>query len=96
MDNVKSELKETYNKKNKAISNENKNKNKNRTIHSWFRVTLMKEILTMHPSPKCDILFFCLFFFFRATPTAYGGSSIGVDSELQLLAYTTATAMPDP
>ena len=28
---------------------------------------------------------------FRATPTAYGGSQARVESELQLLAYTTAT-----
>ena len=30
------------------------------------------------------------------TPVAYGGSQDGVQSELQLLAYATATAMPDP
>ena len=40
--------------------------------------------------------FFGLFFFFRATPMAYGGSRLGVESELQLPAYTTATAMGDP
>ena len=34
--------------------------------------------------------------FFRATLTAYGGSQARVKSELQLPAYTTATAMPDP
>ena len=33
---------------------------------------------------------FCLFF--RAAPTAYGGSQARVKSELQPLAYTTATA----
>ena len=32
---------------------------------------------------------------FRAPLMAYG-SSLGVKSELQLPAYTTATAMPDP
>ena len=36
--------------------------------------------------------FFFFFFFFRASPAAYGGSQVGVKSELQLLAYTTATA----
>ena len=36
---------------------------------------------------------FCLF---RATPTAYGGSQVGVKCKLQPLAYTTATAVPDP
>ena len=35
------------------------------------------------------------FFFFRATPAAYG-SSEGVESELQLPAYTTATDTLDP
>ena len=44
-------------------------------------------------------LFVCLFFAFcpfRATPTAYGGYQLGVKSELLLLAYTRATAKPDP
>ena len=36
-----------------------------------------------------------LSFFFRATPEAYGGSQVGVKLELQLPAYTTATAMLD-
>ena len=43
--------------------------------------------------------FFFFFFFlilFRATPLAYEVSRLGVESELQLPAYTTATAMPDP
>ena len=39
----------------------------------------------------CKLLFFSL----RAALVAYGSSWIGVKSELQLLAYTTATAMPD-
>ena len=34
-------------------------------------------------------------FFFRATPTTYGISQAGVQSELQLQAYTTATATGD-
>ena len=33
---------------------------------------------------------------FRATPVACGGSQAGVKLELQLPAYTTATAMQDP
>ena len=33
------------------------------------------------------------FFFFRAALSAYGSSQLGVESELQLLGYTTATAM---
>ena len=36
---------------------------------------------------------FCLF---RATPAAYGSSRLGVESELQLPAYTTVAAMRDP
>ena len=32
------------------------------------------------------------FFAFRAAPLAYGGSQAGVQTELQLPAYTTATA----
>ena len=35
-----------------------------------------------------------LFLFFMAALTAYGSFRLGVESELQLLAYTTAT--PDP
>ena len=39
------------------------------------------------------VLLFC---FFRAAPLAYGGSQARAESELQLPAYTTATATPDP
>ena len=35
------------------------------------------------------------FLLLRATPAAYGGSQSRVQSELQLLAYATATAMQD-
>ena len=38
------------------------------------------------------IIFYCLF---MATSLAYGSSQLGVESELQLLSYTTATAMWD-
>ena len=37
-----------------------------------------------------------VFVFFRATPEALEVPRLGVKSELQLLAYTRATAMPDP
>ena len=40
-------------------------------------------------------IFLSLFYFFRATPAAYESSRLGVESELQLPAYATATAMPD-
>ena len=39
---------------------------------------------------------FCFVFLFRAVAVAHGSSSLGLKSELQLLAYTTTTAMPDP
>ena len=42
-------------------------------------------------------LFFLIFFAFsRADPTAYGGSRLGVESELLLPAYARATTMRDP
>ena len=41
-----------------------------------------------------SVLFFSFFLFFRGTtPVAYGSSQSRVESELQLLAYTTASAM---
>ena len=43
-----------------------------------------------------SIHLFFFFWLFRATLEAYGGSRLGVESELQLPAYTTATAMWDP
>ena len=45
-----------------------------------------------------QVFVFCFFCFllFRATPTAYGGSQVRVELELQLPAYPTATAAPDP
>ena len=45
---------------------------------------------------KIPIYFhFFSFFLFRASPVAYGSSQLGVKSELQLPAYTSATAMTD-
>ena len=43
-----------------------------------------------------SLLFFGFCLLFRATPVVYGGSQVGVQSELKLPAYTTATAMQDP
>ena len=42
-------------------------------------------------------MFVCFVLFFRSTPQAYKGffSRLGVESELQLLAYNTAIAMQD-
>ena len=42
-----------------------------------------------------DPTFFWFVYFFRASPAAYGGSLARGLLELQLLAYTTATATPD-
>ena len=36
------------------------------------------------------------FLFVRAVPGAFGSSQVGIKSELQLSAYTTATATGDP
>ena len=49
----------------------------------------------MTPSKKRLFCFFvCVLF--RAAPVAYGGPRPGVELELQLLPYTTATATQDP
>ena len=47
---------------------------------------------------KFGWFFFFFFFFchFRAAPVAYEVPRLGVELELQLWAYTTATATPDP
>ena len=50
------------------------------------------------PEPLQPDTFVCLvgwFWFFRSAPEEYGSSMPGVESELQLPAYTTATVMPD-
>ena len=40
--------------------------------------------------------FVAAFLFFRTAPRAYESSQLGVESELQMTAYTTATATSDP
>ena len=58
----------------------------------------MEEILTAGIFQFTDDFIFCFvlfFLFFRATSVAYGGSRLGVELELQLLAYATATATQD-
>ena len=42
------------------------------------------------------IYFNFYFLLFWGVPMAYGGSQLGFQLELQLPAYTTATATPDP
>ena len=56
----------------------------------------MTQLLQPQLLSSCFLNTLSLFLLFRATPTAYGGPSLGVESELQLLAYATDTATPDP
>ena len=43
-----------------------------------------------------EFFFVCFFALSRAAPAAYGGPRLGVELELQLLAYARATATQDP
>ena len=52
--------------------------------------------LTRHFCVCVSFFFFFFFGSFRAAPVAYGSSQARGQLELQLQAYTTATAMPDP
>ena len=69
----------------------------NHTDHGTYKMDFGK-------TSKCFFflfLFFCFcfcFFFglFRSSSMAFGSSWARVESELQLLTYTTATAMPNP
>ena len=54
-----------------------------------------KGIRKRTSSTKTFFLFLFSFFFFRAIPAAYGVPRLGAESELQLPAYTIATATPD-
>ena len=58
---------------------------------SFRKPFLGLSILDEEPS----LYFCCCCLFFRAAPTAYGSSRLGVQSELQLPSYTTATATQD-
>ena len=70
-------------------------------IHLFFVVVVVVVVVVFPPTEVCLFLVSCLFylfiylFIFRVTPVAYG-SSIGVKLELQLPAYATVVAMPDP
>ena len=52
-------------------------------------------ILSEVCGPKEKFSFSFFFFFLRAAPAAYGVPRLGVESELQLPAYTTATTTSD-
>ena len=55
---------------------------------SWYSKELSSLTVNIH-----SFFFFCLF---RATLEAYGRFQARVESELEPLAFTTATATPDP
>ena len=62
---------------------------------SWLtNPFLCSETKMVFQSLYFHFVLFC--FVFRAKPTTYGSSQARVKSDLQLPAYTTATAMPDP
>ena len=70
------------------------------TLGLWPRELGAVHRLLQGPQPKSSPLSLSLFFFFffllfRATPVAYVSSQARAESELQLLAYATATEMPD-
>ena len=61
----------------------------------------LKNVLVTFVIDLYSGLFFCFLFLFlfccfRAAPVACGSPRLGVKSEQQLLAYTTATATLDP
>ena len=57
-------------------------------IHSfiYFNIVFMYYLFNV-------CMYVCMYLLFRATPVAYGSSRLGLESEPQLLAYATATAM---
>ena len=73
----------------------------NQKVDNWLKKTIGKHLklniiwkaIRQYWSQFHTFIFF--FFLFRATPTIYGSSQVRVKSELQLLAYTTATATQD-
>ena len=70
--------------------------------HYWDFYIWIPEPIRGHflSSPSVHSLKFLRFFLggglFRAAPVAYGSPRLGVESELQLPAYTTAPATQDP
>ena len=67
-----------------------KNISKELLQNTYINIFRLKKWL--HKDPTFSIPFF--FLFFRATPAISGSSRLGVKSELQLPAYTTATQDP--
>ena len=65
-------------------------------LQSVFHLFFIKEWVYEETEIWFDLIWFDYFLLFSATPVAYGDSQAGVESELQLLAYTTAPAMLDP
>ena len=62
-------------------------------LHKMLTKLLSAAGVTSNLRCHRNVILFCLFF--RAAPVAYGRFQAKVEWELQLLAYTTATAMPD-
>ena len=54
------------------------------------------EALILLPVRETNFFFFCLFFFLGPLPRRMEVPRLGVQLKLQPLAYTRATAMPDP
>ena len=66
-------------------------------VHPFLLTNPWQPLIFWLSSWFCHSLtVFFFFFLFRATPAACGSPRLGVKLELQLLAYPTATATPDP
>ena len=67
-------------------------------VDLWNHMVLLFLVFLMTLLTLFFFFFFLSFsfFFFRASPVAYGSSQARVESEFQLPTYTTATAMWDP
>ena len=72
-----------------------KTRNKARKARSLLLPHLLNIVLKVFCLFVC-LFVFGLFAFSKAAPVAYGGPRLGVPLELELLAYTAATATPDP
>ena len=71
-----------------------------RNVEIDTKVVITQTVITARQVDKIKLAFLFFFFFFfvgsGAHPQPMEVPSLGVQSELQLLAYTTATATPDP
>ena len=70
-------------------------------ITCFFQLTFsVQYVILLETGLPCRLRapksFFFFFFLFRTAPQHMEVPRIGVELKLQLLAYATATAMPDP